>query len=116
MDTSLNRLVAGIAYIPIIGWLYILIFKRQDEFAMFHVRQSIGLFLFLIFLFLGWAAFGWLISWLPYGMLIAVTLFAIIIVAVGFGVVAWIMGIIYALQGRVAFLPIFGRMANRLRI
>ncbi len=116
MDSSLQRFLACVAYIPVIGWLYILIFQRQDEFAMFHVRQSIGLFVFLMFTFIVWAGVGWLISWIPYGMLIAVALFTLVIVAFIYGLIAWILGIIYAAQGRVAFLPIFGRLANRLRI
>ena len=114
MDSS--RWHACVAYIPVLGWIYILIFQRQDEFAMFHVRQSIGLILFLIIAFLAWVAAGWVIAWIPYGMLINVLLFTIVMSAVGFGVIAWIMGIVYALQGRVAFLPIFGKMANRLPI
>ena len=112
MDSS--RWLACVAYIPVLGWIYIMIFRRQDEFAMFHARQSIGLVLFLIIVFLVWVAAGWLIAWIPFGMIVNVLLFTIVLTALGCGVIAWIMGIVYALQGRVAFLPIFGRMANRL--
>jgi len=83
---------------------------------MFHVRQSIGLFVFLIAAFLAWVLVGWLIAWIPYGMVVNVMLFTIVLVAFGFGVIAWIIGIVYTLQGRVAFLPILGRAASRIHI
>jgi uncharacterized membrane protein len=56
------------------------------------------------------------IAWIPFGMIFNIMAFSLVIVAFIFGIAAWIIGIIYALQGRVAFLPIFGRMANRIRI
>lgn len=116
MNTTSSTLPAFVAYIPVIGWLYVILFKRQDEFAMFHLRQSIGLFIFLAVMLLGWALLTWIIAWIPYGMLLGVTLFTIVITAFIFGVIAWIMGMIYALQGRVVFLPVFGRMASRMQL
>jgi uncharacterized membrane protein len=116
MEPSYNRLSACIAYIPVVGWLYVLFFQRRDPFAMFHLRQSIGLILFLGVVFLGWMVVGWLVAWIPFGMLVAVALFTLVMLAFGVGLYAWIAGILYALRGRVAFLPIFGRFANRLQI
>lgn len=40
---------AVIAYlIPVVGWLYVYLFQRKNTLAVFHLRQSIGLVLFLI--------------------------------------------------------------------
>lgn len=116
MNSFKSRFPAFVAYIPVIGWLYVLLFRRQDEFAMFHLRQSIGLIAFLVVMLVGWALLTWIISWIPYGMLVGVMLFTLAISALIFGVIYWIVGMSYALQGRVVLLPIFGKLANRLQL
>lgn len=113
---SSNRFPAVLAYLPVIGWVYVLLFQQNNDLAKFHLRQSIGLFLFLIASFAAWAAVTWVLSWVPYGFLIGVVLFTLVITAVALGFVALIMGIIYALQGRVAYLPIFGKAASRIAL
>jgi uncharacterized membrane protein len=112
MDSS-SRVPAVIAYIPVIGWLYVLLTQRQNAFAMFHVRQAIGLILFLIAAPLAWAVITWLLAWIPYGFLVGNALFALVIVALVFGVIAWVVGIINASRGRAALMPLFGRLANQ---
>ncbi len=114
MDSS-DRISATLAYIPVIGWIYVLILKRQEPLPMFHVRQSIGLFLFLLATFAGWTAFTWVLGWIPYGFMVGVAFFTMVIAAFIFGVVAWITGISHALQGRMVLLPLFGKMANSIR-
>jgi uncharacterized membrane protein len=116
MDKKNDNISAAIAYIPIIGWLYVFFLHHDNEFAMFHLRQSIGLFLFLLVSMLGWGLVTWVLAWIPYGMLFGVALFTMVIIAFVFGVFAWIIGIVHALQGRVALLPIFGRAANRMQL
>ncbi len=116
MNSAQSRFRAFIAYLPVIGWIYILIFQRRDSFAMFHVKPSIGLFLFLIAVLLGWVVAARVIAWIPYGAVFSVALFALVIAAFIFAVIAWVVGLVSALQGRVALLPIFGGMANRLQI
>jgi uncharacterized membrane protein len=110
MDVSM-RVSAAIAYVPVIGWLFVLLAQRHNAFAMFHVRQAIGLVIFLIAVPLGWAVITWLLSWIPFGFLIGNALFALVAVAIVFSLIAWVVGIINALRGRAAFLPIFGRLA-----
>ncbi len=116
MDKS-ERFPAFIAYLlPGVGWLYVLLFQRKNQLAMFHVRQSVGLFLFLAATGAAWAAITWILAWIPFGFLFGIMLFALVITAVLVAVVAWVFGMINALRGRVALLPIFGRMASRLQI
>jgi len=115
MDTS-QRIPAVIAYIPIIGWLFVLITQRNNPFAVFHLRQAIGLIVFLIAMCGGWAVLLWLLSWLPFGYLVGNALFALVIVALAYGLVAWIIGIISAGRGKTTLLPVFGRRAARLPI
>ncbi len=110
-----SRAAGALAYVPIIGWLYVLLARRKDAFAVFHLKQGIGLVVFLIATFIGWSAIAWLSGWIPYTFIISNALFALVIVAYVFGVFAWIIGIANAIRGRVALLPIFGRTANRVR-
>ena len=112
-DTS--RLPAVLAYlIPFIGWLYVLLFARKNEVAMYHLKQAIGLFLFLLGMLLGWGVVAWLLAWLPYMAALGVGLFTLVIAAYLYGVVAWIMGLANALRNRLTPLPGFGRWAERL--
>jgi uncharacterized membrane protein len=113
MSASL-RLPAAIAYFPVIGWIYVPLFHHQSELAMFHVKQSMGLFTFLIVSLVGWAVITWVLAWIPYGFLLGNALFASVIVAFIYGACAWVAGIVNAIRGRAVVLPLFGRMANRL--
>lgn len=114
--SRLSRLPAALAYLPVIGWLYVFFFQRTNVLALYHLRQAIGLVLFLIGVLAGWAVIGWLLAWIPYMAIISVALFAIVIAAYFYGVVALIMGLLNALSNRLAPLPLFGRWANRLPI
>lgn len=111
-----HRFPALLAYLPVIGWIYVLVFKSDNDLARFHLRQSIGLVLFLLAAFAGWAVFTWLLSWIPFGFLLGVVLFTLVVTALAFAVIAWVLGIIYAVQGRMVLLPLFGRMANNMAI
>jgi uncharacterized membrane protein len=113
MDTS-QRISALIAYLPVIGWLYVYIFQRKNILATFHLRQSIGLILFLVIVFLAWVVASWVSGWIPYGMILVSAFFTLVMTALVFSVVAWVMGVINALRGRMALLPLFGRAANRM--
>jgi len=112
-----SRLPAVLAYlVPVIGWLYVLFFQRKNSFAVYHLRQSIGLCLFLVGALAGWAVVAWVLAWIPYAAVLSIALFAIVIAAYVFGVLAWILGLVNALSGRLAPLPLFGQWASRLPI
>ena len=112
-----TRLLALLAYLlPVISWIYIGVFQRKDSFARFHLRQSIGVFLIFVIALVTWAVVGWFIAWIPYGFILSVMLFSLVIAAALVAVVAWILGIVNALASRKAFVPIFGRWADRFPI
>ena len=112
-----SRLPAVVAYlVPVIGWLYVLFFERKNTFAVYHLRQSIGLFLFLVGALAVWAVIAWVLVWVPYAAVLSTALFALVIAAYLYGVVAWIAGMINALSGKLAPLPLFGERASRLPI
>ena len=107
---------ALIAYIPIVGWLYVYLLQRKNPLAIFHLRQSVGLFLFLVGIFVGWAVIAYLIAFIPYMAVFSVALFTIVIAVYLFGVMAWVTGILNALKNKSTPLPLFGQWANRLPI
>ena len=115
MDSS-QRLAAALGYIPVVGWLYVLLTQSKNRFAIFHVRQAIGLVLFVAIVFASWTTFMFLVSWLPYGFLIANALFALVLAALIFALIALVAGVLNASRGKPSVLPIFGRRALRLPI
>lgn len=116
MKTS-DRLLAVIAYLlPVLGWLFVGIFQRKNSFAMFHLRQAVGIFLALLIAFTSWVVVGWLIAWIPYGFVLSMVLYALVIVVVIAVVIAWLVGMINALRLRKTPGPVFGRWSNRLPI
>jgi uncharacterized membrane protein len=117
MNESIKRFPALLAYLlPVVGWIYILIFERKSVFVMFHLKQALGLFGFLLSVATGWVILAWLIAMIPYGFILSVSLFTLVIAALIFGVVAWISGVINVLRGKVTFLPLVGRKAYRLSL
>lgn len=107
---------ASIAYIPIIGWIFVYFTQRNNPLAVFHLRQSVGLVLFLAATFVIWAVVGYLIALIPYMAVFSVALFTVVMAFYIFGVVAWVMGIINALKNKSTPLPLLGQWANRLPI
>ena len=98
MSTS-QRISAAIVYLPVIGWIYGF-FQRKNPLADFHLRQSIGLILCLAASFLVWVVVAWILTWIPYGSIFAVALFTLVMTIFIIGVIAWVVGIINALRGK----------------
>ena len=116
MNTS-SRFSAALAYLlPVLGWLYVYIFQRKNSFALYHLRQAIGLVIFLIVTLLSWAVLGWLLAWIPYLNILSIALFALVVGVYLYGIVAWLIGIYNALSDKESPLPLFGRLASRLPI
>lgn len=111
-----SRLPAVLAYIPVIGWLYVFFVQRNNTLAMYHLRQSVGLFLYLAAALVGWAVVAWVLAWIPWLAVFSMALFALVIAAYLYGFVAWMMGLTNAISYRSSPLPWFGRWADRLPI
>ena len=116
MKTS-SRVPAVLAYLlPVLGWLYVIFFQRRNSLAMYHLRQAIGLVVFLVVTLIVWGVVGWLLAWIPFLDVLSIALFALVVGAYFYGIVAWLFGIYYALSERESPLPLFGRLASRLPI
>jgi hypothetical protein len=115
MESS-QRISAALGYVPVIGWLYVLLTQSKNKLAIFHLRQAVGLVLFLIVVFVGWAILTYAISFIAFGFLIGNALFALVVAAFIYGLVALWLGISNASRGKPIYLPIFGRRAAKLPI
>jgi len=116
MNTS-SRLPAVLAYLlPVLGWLYVFFFQRENSLARYHLRQAIGLVVFLIVTLMAWGLVSWILAWIPYLDVLSIALFALVVGAYLYGVVAWLLGIYNALRDRESPLPLFGQWASRLPI
>ena len=117
MMDGLSSFPAVVAYLfPLIGWLYVFFFQRNNALAMYHLRQSIGLCLFLLGTLIVWAVIAWVLVWLPYMGALAAGLFTIVIAIFLFGVAAWVTGLMRALRKQTIPLPFFGHWAERLPV
>lgn len=110
--------LAFLAYLlTVLGWLYILLFHRRDEFALYHAKQSLGITLAAIGGPALWVAGGWIVSWIPYvGFILAISAFSLLIALYVALIVAWLVGMLYALQAKRKPVPVVGRWAERLPI
>jgi uncharacterized membrane protein len=113
-----KKLLAFLAYLlPIFGWLYILLFHRRDKFAVYHAKQSLGLTIVAPGALAVWAVIAWIISWLPLaGPIVAAALFSLVIATYMVLVIAWITGMVYALQAKAKPIPVVGGWAQRIPI
>jgi len=108
------RIAAVAAYVPVLGWLCVLLTQRRNALVMFHLRQAVGLVVFLIAALAGWAVVAWVFAWIPFLLPVSVTLFALVIAAFLFGAMAWVVGVVNAARGRAVILPVFGAWASRI--
>ncbi len=113
-----NKILAFLAYLLTVpGWLYVLLFRRDDKFAVFHAKQSAVLTLVAIGAPLVWMVAGWILSWIPLvGFILAVALFSLVIAIYTVLIVDWIIGMVFALQLKRTPLPVVGSWARTIPI
>ena len=111
-----SRIPAFLTYLlPIVGWLYVFLFRKDDRFAVFHTKQSIMLVVAAIVVPLVWAVVAWILTWIPvFGALTAAALFALVVAAFLVLLVDWILGMVNALRGRMVPLPMVGAWVSRI--
>jgi uncharacterized membrane protein len=111
-----SKHLAFLAYLlSIPGWLYVLLFHRKDKFAVYHAKQSMMLTIFALAAPAAWAVAAWVLTWIPLaGSFVGAALFSLVIAAYFFLGVAWILGMVYALQAKMKPLPMIGGWTERL--
>lgn len=113
-----RRNAAFLAYLlPIFGWLYVLLFHRKDEFALYHAKQSMMLTMTAVGTPAAWVVVAWIVSWFPLaGPIISAALFALVILIYIFLAIDWVIGMVYASQARMQPIPVVGGWAERIPI
>jgi uncharacterized membrane protein len=100
-----GKLFGFLAYLlGIIGFIIVLVAKKDNKFAMFHAKQS-------LVLFLGWIVAG-IVAFLPIPFIHALVSGVLYLLLL----VLWIMGIVYALTGQEKKLPVVGDIAEKFNI
>jgi uncharacterized membrane protein len=115
MKTS-NKILAFLSYLLFIpGWLFVLVFRRKDEHAKFHARQSLIINLFVFLLLVLWFVFTWLLVGISIiGPITAWFLFAIVIAIYIYLAIAWVMGMLRSFNPDAKPLPLVGNWAQKL--
>jgi uncharacterized membrane protein len=110
-----SRYLAFFAYLlSIVGALYVLLARRNDAFAVFHAKQSLAIAVTAVVTPLAWAIIAWVGAWVPVvGPLIGLPLFALVLAAYVGLAISWVVGMMFALQGRVRPVPLVGSWAVR---
>lgn len=111
-----GRLFAILAYIvPVIGGIIGIVVNGDNALTRKHSQQTIGAILTMVVAFLIWVIVGFIIALIPFvGPIATVCLFALIIAYYILLGVSWIVGLIYAIQGRDMEFPIASRMTKRI--
>ena len=112
-----KRYLAVIAYlVPVLGWLYILLFQKEEKFAVYHAKQSLVLTITAVLAPVTWAVVAWILALVPLvGPVTAVSVFALVILVYIALAVIWVIGMIYALRAKMKPLPVFGGWAEKMR-
>lgn len=113
-----NTGLAFLAYLlSVPGWLYVFLFHRKDELAVYHAKQSMMLTIVAVGAPAVWAIIAWLVAWVPLlGAITAAALFALVILTYILLAVAWILGMVSALRADMKPLPLVGGWAERIPI
>jgi len=111
-----SRILAILSYILFfVGALFVLLFNRKDEFAVFHARQSLVLFFTALLGPLVWAIVGWVLLWVPsVGAVVAIALFSLVISLFLAVLYAWVAGLISAARAEQRAVPMFGEWVRYL--
>lgn len=110
-----SRHAAFLAYLlPILGWLYVFLFHRDNEFAVFHAKQSVTLTVVIILVPILWAVLAWAMFWIPtVGGILAASSFTLVMMVFIAAFFVWIVGMVNAARARLVPLPIFGGLVAR---
>jgi len=110
-----SKIFAILAYVlSIIGFLIVLLAKKDDKFAMYHAKQSLVLFVASI---IGWIVVAIVSAILVFIPVLGTILASLLSLALSIAVLyLWIVGIINAATMKQKPLPYIGGYAEKLKI
>jgi uncharacterized membrane protein len=116
MSNGNAKYFALLAYLlSLVGALYVLLARRNDKFAVYHAKQSLGIAMLALVVLITWIVIAWILAWIPYlGFIFAMASFALVIAAYLVLAIAYILGMKYALDEKMQPVPIVGRLADQV--
>jgi uncharacterized membrane protein len=112
-----SRIKAFLAYLFLaLGAILVLLISRKDRFAVFHARQSLILTGAALLTLVVWVVIAYPLSWIPLlGPPLASGTFGLVIAAFAALIVAWVLGMVYALRAKEKRVPLIGNTVKRWR-
>ncbi len=110
-----GKIFAVIAYLlGIIGFLIVLLAKKDNKFAMYHAKQSLVLSIAALIIFIPGSIVTAIIGIVPViGWIIALVL-SLVMMLIGLGFLVFVvLGIINAINLQMKPLPIIGKFADK---
>jgi len=104
-----GKTVAIISYLTFIGWViaFVMNSNNKSQVATYHIRQSLFIMLAAFLLYVVQT----MLSFIPYlGWVVSLLLVPVGLVLLVF----WIMGLIYAINGKEKPIPFIGETAQQL--
>ena len=104
-----GKTISIISYFSLVGWIiaFVLYNNNKSKLAAFHIRQSLGLMItaialyIVMFIFLFIPVLGWIISILIWICLVGVF-------------VLWVIGLVAAINAQEKPVPLIGNMAQSM--
>ena len=98
----------------VVGFIIILLTKKEDKYAMYYGKQGLVLFITGIVAWIGYVILAMILMFVPIlGIMLAGLLYIILLIGM---LILLIMGIINAFSGEMKPLPIIGHFADKINI
>lgn len=111
-----SRALAVLSYlVPVVVPLFVLLFRRGDQFAAFHARQSLVFVAGLILAPAVWYAIAWLVMWIPQvGGPLGFALFSAVLAVYLALIYGWVRGLVDSVQSEQRPMPLVGGWSRYL--
>jgi len=104
-----GKTISIISYFSLVGWIiaFVLFNNNKSKLAAFHIRQSLGLMIaaialyIVMFIFLFIPVLGWIISILIWVCMVGIF-------------VLWVIGLVAAINGQEKPVPLIGAMIQNM--
>ena len=113
---SFEKILCLIAYVfGIPGVLFVRFKGKKSSLCLHHVRRSLELIFFMVFLFISWFIITYILMYIPYGGFpIAMALFGVVITAGIFSLVLAVMGIAKGFRGKAVVFPFVTSVMSKI--
>jgi len=93
-------------FLTIIGFLLILLLKKENKYALYYAKQGLVLF------------FGFVVVEIASGLLSWIPVIGSIVIAIMWAAmtILWITGLVYSLSGEEKDIPFIGELAQKIKI